>query len=222
MTNSNPRLSKEQVLETFTKIVAQSLQINPSQITADSYLDDLDADSLDLLEIMVNTEEEFDISMPEKSVLKTAEGVFGTDVLVKEGVLTGTGREFLLRRMPDLDEEQLQDPVKIHEVDHLFTRVSSWVRMIQELMEHTPRECPQCGTEFGKSVAALFKCVKCGEECDIPSGEELNKRWVEEYHNNEYRPLQASSSASSDLSDLSEEGSKGNLSPLEGVPEEKT
>ena len=196
MTNSNRRLSKEQILEELTKIIADSLQIDPSQITEDSYLDALDADSLDLLEISVNTEEVFDIAMPEKSILKTAEEVFGPDVLVKEGVLTQTGRELLLGRMPDLDGEQLQDPATIHEVDHLFLRVSSWVRMIQGLMEHTPRECPKCGTEFGKSVASRFKCEKCGEECDIPSGEELNERWVKEYYNKEYRPSSPSSDGS--------------------------
>ena len=192
MKNSNPRMSDEQILEKLAEIVGESLQIDPAQVTEDAYLDSLGADSLDLLEMSINTEEAFNIAMPEKSILKTAEEVFGASVLVKDGVLTEPGKEFLRQRMPELDGEQLRDTVEVHDVNRLFTRVSSWVRMIRGLMEHTPTECPQCGETFGNAIANRFECGKCGAECDLPSGEAINKQWVEEYYRKEYLPTRSS------------------------------
>ena len=61
-------------------------------------MDNLDAESLDLIEITMETESAFDVWLPEKSVLDTAAEVFGPDILVRDGVLTEAGKELLRRR----------------------------------------------------------------------------------------------------------------------------
>jgi hypothetical protein len=33
-----------------------------------------------------------------------------------------------------------------------------------------------------------MKCGKCGQEITLRSGEELNREWVREYYDKEYRP----------------------------------
>ena len=98
-----PLLSKDDVLEKFSNIVANSLKVDPTEVTENTYLDDLGADSLDLLEITVDVEEQLHITLPEKDIFHTVRQVFGEGILEKEGLLTDEGKKFLLRRMPDLN-----------------------------------------------------------------------------------------------------------------------
>ena len=52
-------------LERLIKAVADVLDLDPATITADSkFVDDLGADSLDVLEIVMGIEEEFGIQVP--------------------------------------------------------------------------------------------------------------------------------------------------------------
>jgi hypothetical protein len=38
------------------------------------------------------------------------------------------------------------------------------------------------------SMGFRMKCAKCGQEITLRSGEELNREWVREYYDKEYRP----------------------------------
>lgn len=176
-----------EVFERFGAIVADSLRIDKSQITPDAYLPDLGAESLDLVEIAISSEEKFHISLPEKNFLQTANEIFGAGILEKDGVLTETGKFLMLRRMPEL-APKLDGDVTVKDVIHSFNRVSSWVRMIERLMEFTPKVCPQCGAPLRTSIALRMRCKQCGTETPIPSGDELNKKWIQEYYEKEYLP----------------------------------
>ena len=65
-------LSPSEIHERFAGIVAKSLRIDPSQVTPDASLADLGAESLDLIEITMEAEDEFAIVMPQKE--RTANG----------------------------------------------------------------------------------------------------------------------------------------------------
>ena len=52
----NTDMSESQILEKFSQVVAKSLRIDSSQVTSDAYLDELGAESLDLIEITMETE----------------------------------------------------------------------------------------------------------------------------------------------------------------------
>ncbi len=55
--------------ETFKKCAVEVLQVSPEQITMDAkFGDDLDADSLDLVELVMALEEAFDIEVPEEDL----------------------------------------------------------------------------------------------------------------------------------------------------------
>jgi acyl carrier protein len=181
-----------EILARFARLVAESLRIDPSAVTADAYLDDLGAESLDLAEITMEAEEEFGVLIAQKNILRTATEVFGEGVLHRDGKLTEEGRRLLRRRLPELAS---RDEVTVAELGKLFLRVGTWVRMIAELMEHTPGECARCGAAFGKPVAGRLTCRSCGETCDLLSGEDLNRQWVQRYYETEYvppRPLASS------------------------------
>lgn len=180
---ASPNVSDTEVLQRFAQIVAESLRVEPELVKPDTYLSDLGAESLDLLEITMEAEDAFNILIPQKNILQTAQEVFGAGVLMQDGHLTEEGAKFLQRRMPELAEHKaLGAGTSLVDVAHEFQRVSAWVRMIQGLIEFSPRNCPQCEAPFPKAVAGRLKCGQCSAQIDIPSGDDLNRKWVEEYH----------------------------------------
>ncbi|GMA56648.1 acyl carrier protein [Alicyclobacillus sacchari] len=71
-------LNKQQIEERVRKVVVNQLQVDADQVKPDSlFVDDLGADSLDLTELAVAFEDEFDIEIPEADFgqLSTVEGV---------------------------------------------------------------------------------------------------------------------------------------------------
>ena len=56
-------------LEKFQKIIAEVLNVDTEEVTMDTtFVDDLGADSLDVFQIMMGIEEEFDVEIPTEEV----------------------------------------------------------------------------------------------------------------------------------------------------------
>ena len=54
--------------EKLKKVIAEVLNVDPDEITPDTtFMDDLGADSLDIYQIIMGIEEEFDIEIPAES-----------------------------------------------------------------------------------------------------------------------------------------------------------
>lgn len=57
--------------EKVCKIIAKQLDIDPNSITTESRLiEDLHADSLDIVELVMDMEQEFDVEVPDDSLAK--------------------------------------------------------------------------------------------------------------------------------------------------------
>ncbi|MBQ0105257.1 MAG: acyl carrier protein [Armatimonadetes bacterium] len=55
------------VLAKVTEVVVDKLKVNPSQVSADAnFIDDLGADSLDVVDLVIGFEDAFDIQIPEE------------------------------------------------------------------------------------------------------------------------------------------------------------
>jgi acyl carrier protein len=190
-----PKMTEPEIFEKFAQIVARALRVDVSQVTRETHLNDLGAESLDLIEITMETESQFHIFLPDKSILETAVEVFGPDVLEKEGVLTEEGKRLMMRRLPEADAATFQGEVAVKDLQHYFLKVSTWLRMIEGLVEYTPTECAACGGAMTPSMGFRMKCGQCGQEITLRSGEELNREWVKEYYDKEYRPRMDAASA---------------------------
>ncbi len=60
-------------LEKLKKIIAEVLNVDPEEITPDTtFMDDLGADSLDVYQIIMGIEEEFDIEIPAEAAEEIA------------------------------------------------------------------------------------------------------------------------------------------------------
>ena len=64
-------MSSEEVLEKVKEIIVEQLGVSESSITMEaSFIDDLGADSLDIVELIMALEEEFDIEIPDSDAEK--------------------------------------------------------------------------------------------------------------------------------------------------------
>jgi acyl carrier protein len=187
---TNTQLSEPEILEKFSQIVGKSLRVDPALVTAEAYLEDLGAESLDLIEITMETESQFDIWLPEKSILDVAAEVFGAGSLEKDGYLTAEGKRLMACRMPDADAAAFTGEVAVHDLRHYFLKVGTWTRMIGSLLQHTPRVCSKCGGALQASIGLRMKCEKCAAEVSLRSGEEINREWVKQYYEKEYGAIQ--------------------------------
>ena len=60
-------MNKEQILETVKSILVEQLGIDAEEIKPDSnFIDDLSADSLDIVELVMAMEQEFGVSIPDE------------------------------------------------------------------------------------------------------------------------------------------------------------
>lgn len=61
----------EEIFEKVKKIVVDQLDVDPSLVTAEAHFaNDLQADSLDTVELVMALEEEFDIEIPDEAAEK--------------------------------------------------------------------------------------------------------------------------------------------------------
>jgi acyl carrier protein len=181
-------MTESEVYEKFAAIVSRSLRIDPARVTPDAHLmDDLGAESLDLIEITMEVESEFNVWMPEKSILDTAIEVFGPGVLEQDGYLTETGKHLLRCRLPEAANSFADRPA-VKDVQSCFLTVRSWVALLSHLVQHTPSSCEQCSSELVPEMNFRMKCPNCGLQVPLRSGEDLNREWVQEFYEKEYKP----------------------------------
>lgn len=81
-------MNRDEAFETFKAAAVEVLAVDAAKVTEDaSFADDLDADSLDLVEFVMALEEKFDVEIPEEELagIKTVGEAF-TMVCAKVGV----------------------------------------------------------------------------------------------------------------------------------------
>lgn len=81
-------MTKEEVLERLKEIIIEKLNVEEDQIKPEaSFIEDLGADSLDIVELVMGIEEEFDIEIPDEEAEKlTSVGVAVDYILNKLGI----------------------------------------------------------------------------------------------------------------------------------------
>ena len=64
-------MSSDEIFEKVKAIIVEQLQVNEDAVTQEaSFIDDLGADSLDLVELIMALEEEFDLEIPDSDAEK--------------------------------------------------------------------------------------------------------------------------------------------------------
>lgn len=74
------------VFEKLKKIIAEQLEVKESEITLESsFQDDLDADSLDVVELIMAIEDEFDLEIPDEEAEKISKVKDAVSYIEKSG-----------------------------------------------------------------------------------------------------------------------------------------
>ena len=175
MTTTAPQPTDDHIRDQFASLVAASLRIDPARVVPSVTLDELGAESLDLVEITLDVESTFAILMPERTILEIGSEVLGDGVLESDGRLTENGRRFLARRMPELGADLPESTMDLRRV---FLRVDTWLRVIRFVIDRSPRTCASCHVPLVTGAPARLRCPACGRDVDLPSGDELNREWV--------------------------------------------
>ncbi len=64
-------MNREEIAKKVKDIIVEKLAVNPTAVTDEaSFVDDLGADSLDTVELVMEFEEEFDITIPDEEAEK--------------------------------------------------------------------------------------------------------------------------------------------------------
>lgn len=177
-------LNENEIGEKFAGIVARSIHIDPALVVPEAYLDDLGAESLDLIEISMEVEAQFRVWLPEKTILQTAAEIYGPGRLEQDGYLTSEGKALLEARMPADDAARFTGTVSVKDVQRYFMKVDTWIRMIDGLQAYTPSACAVCGAPLQPSLGFRLKCGACGQEVTLRSGDDINREWVQQFSGN--------------------------------------
>jgi len=111
----------------------EALELDEDEISWDSkILDDLGAESLDLLDIVFRLEREFDIQIPRGQLISEANEETGEPGEV-EGRLTEAGCKRLQAVMPEVPPDEIQPGMKTSEIATVF-RVGTFYHLVTNLL----------------------------------------------------------------------------------------
>jgi acyl carrier protein len=78
--------SKEEVVPKIKSLISASLGVSENEINPDSsFIDDLGADSLDIVELVMLIEKDFDIEIPDEDAEKIATVQDAIDYIIEQG-----------------------------------------------------------------------------------------------------------------------------------------
>lgn len=110
----------------------EALELDEDELQWDSkILEDLGAESLDLLDIVFRLEREFDIQIPRGQIASGADAEDGGE---ENGRLTEVGCTRLRELMPEVPPEDIQPGFKTSEIPTLF-RVATFYNVVTTLLE---------------------------------------------------------------------------------------
>jgi len=173
----NKTIPLQELEQKVVEVVAHALDIEPSGVGLDASMQqDLDAESLDYVDIAFALEREYKVHFPREDVLERAGQHFGEDKFVKDGLVTDLGLQLLRRAMPEVDPDLVKPGLRASQVPGLFT-VRTFVRVLDRLLaakEQMSRECPQCGGALEMSdVVPELTCAGCAKTVPLPSGDDI-------------------------------------------------
>lgn len=128
-------MNRDEVVRGVCECVAAVVDTDPSNVhEADRILEDLGADSLDLLDLVFRLEQRFKIKISPRDIERRAQKGLGKVPLEVDGVYTPEAIEQLRRAMPEVPRGELSEGLRSADLPRSF-RVMTFVRLVTRLME---------------------------------------------------------------------------------------
>ena len=133
---SNLEISQDSINSIYPKvaeIIADALGCDEDEVKPDSSLiNDLEAESIDFLDIVFRLEREFKVKIPRGKAVEDARGELSEEEFEQSGVVTDAGFEKLKSFMTEVPADRISSPLKSAEIPKLFTTETFCKMVIRE------------------------------------------------------------------------------------------
>ena len=118
-------IGKEEIEEIYPKVaetIADALGCDVEEVEPNlSLIDDLDAESIDFLDLVFRLERAFGMKIPRGKIVEDARGDMPEAEFEDKGIVTEGGMEKLRSFLTEVPAERLQAPLKVVDIPRLFT-----------------------------------------------------------------------------------------------------
>ena len=123
MTQSD--FTAEEIAAVFPKLaetMAEALGCDEEEITLTaSLIDDLDAESIDFLDIVFRLEKTFKVKIPRGKIMEDSRGPLSESEFEQNGVVTSAGLAQLKAYLSEVPAERFKTPLNVADIPRLFT-----------------------------------------------------------------------------------------------------
>ena len=118
-------ITQEQIMEVFPTVadtVADALGCDLADVRLDvSLIEDLDAESIDFLDMVFRLERAFKVKIPRGKVIENARGTLSEAEFEQKGIVTDAGMAQLRAYLSEVPAERFKTPMKVKDIPRLFT-----------------------------------------------------------------------------------------------------
>ena len=118
-------ITREQINAVFPKVaetVADALGCDVADVKPDvSLIEDLDAESIDFLDMVFRLERAFKIKIPRGKIVENARGTLTEAEFEQNGIVTEVGLAQLRSYLSEVPPERFRTPTKVKDIPRLFT-----------------------------------------------------------------------------------------------------
>jgi len=121
--------------------MAEALGCDEEEITLNaSLIDDLDAESIDFLDIVFRIEKTFQIKVPRGKILEDSRGDLSESEFEQKGVVTSAGLAQLQAFLSEVPIERFKTPLNVSDIPRLFTPETFLKLVIKAQREQAERD----------------------------------------------------------------------------------
>ena len=171
-------VTMERVIREVQRCIAETLRTDANSLApATSLIKDLDAQSLDFLDINYRLEQTFGIRTARHYVLEHVEEMFGDGSAIDEnGQLTERAVHLLRLRLGD--QGDLRPGMDMDAASSLIT-VGSLANGVMDVLNTLPEACPRCGrADWTTEDGTHIRCGACAAAAAFATGDDLIQAWL--------------------------------------------
>ncbi len=128
-------MKREEIVQGVRECLGRVVDVDPSAIHEnDSIIGQLGADSLDLLDLIFQLEQQFGIRITPRGIERAAQEKLGDISLERDGVYTPEALAELRLALPEVPPDELTEGLRAADLPRRF-RVATFVNLVSRLLE---------------------------------------------------------------------------------------
>lgn len=110
------------VYPTVAETIADALGVDVEDVKPNvSLIEDLDAESIDFLDMVFRLERAFKVKIPRGKIVENARGTLSEAEFEQKGIVTETGMAQLKAYLAEVPAARFKSPMKVADIPRLFT-----------------------------------------------------------------------------------------------------